>query len=304
MNKVGENGEGESVWVGWFQVKLFGEFASLLEKLDDEPAFREQLQNRVRHLRQAIETHAWDGSWYKRAFMDDGTPLGSNSNDECKIDSIVQSWAVIANGKTPNSDLAFHAAVQELFLRDEQLVLLFTPPFDKSTVNPGYIRGYLPGVRENGGQYTHAALWMVQAATLLGEGDLAMQMFDAINPIHHSDSRSKAEKYKVEPYVVAADVYSNPQHLGRGGWTWYTGSAAWMYRVAIEDILGMKIENNTVSFRPVVPNDWPDFSITIRRNTTTWRFRILLGKGGSVAESTNRFALVEDGKDHTIQVTV
>ena len=205
-------------------------------------------------LATALESQAWDGDWYRRGWFDDGTPLGSATNEECRIDSIAQSWAVISGAARPDRAAQAMAAVErELILPHDGLALLFTPPFDRSPLDPGYIKGYPPGVRENGGQYTHAALWSVMAFAGLGEGDKAAALFWMLNPINHARTRTDMHRYKVEPYVVAADVYAAPGHVGRGGWTWYTGSAGWMQRAGVESILGLRIEGDKLRLDPCIP---------------------------------------------------
>ncbi len=296
MNKVGEEGLGESVWVAWFQIVTLGEFAKLLNKLGDESTAR-IYEDTVAKLRSAVEENAWDGEWYRRAYFDDGSPLGSHECQECQIDSLAQSWAVIANGSTPRSRQAFQSAIDRLVKKDSGIILLFDPPFNESEANPGYIKGYLPGVRENGGQYTHASIWMIQAATLLGDGDLAMQLFDLLNPLNHTKTRQAVDLYKVEPYVLAADVYGNQQHCGRGGWTWYTGSASWMYRVAIESQLGIQISKDQLTIKPSVPSDWMEFRFTFRRGMTTWKVHAKR-KNGSELSST--ITLVDDASEHNV----
>jgi cyclic beta-1,2-glucan synthetase len=236
-----------------------------------------ELQSRATSLRMALEQEAWDGNWYRRAYFDDGQPLGSASNEECQIDSIAQTWAVMAQARPERTRVAIEAVWQRLVRQDQGLVLLFTPPFDKSPLDPGYIKGYLPGIRENGGQYTHPALWLIEALTLLGDGDRALQIFDLINPIHHAASAAGAERYQVEPYVIAADVYGVPPHTGRGGWTWYTGSAAWTYRAALEFILGFRQRGDEISFQPRVPAEWNEFEVTLRRHGKTQTFRVERG---------------------------
>jgi cyclic beta-1,2-glucan synthetase len=296
MNKVGDEGKGESVWVAWFQIVIFDEFSKMLRGLGDDSTagIYEEISGKLRH---AVEEHAWDGQWYRRAYFDDGSPLGSHECEECQIDSLAQTWAVIANGSTPRSQQAFESAVQRLVKKDSRIVLLFDPPFNESDTNPGYIKGYLPGVRENGGQYTHAAVWMIQAATLLGKGDLAMQLFDMLNPLHHTMKREGVERYKVEPYVLAADVYGNQQHCGRGGWTWYTGSASWMYRIAIESQLGIHITKDELTIKPSVPADWTDFRFTWRRGSTTWNVH---AKRRNKSDLPSSFKLIEDAGEHDI----
>ena len=231
MNGIGPAGRGESVWLGWFLHAALERFAPVAEDRGDErraTVWREHM----RALKTSLEQHGWDGRWYRRAYFDDGTPLGSVVNSECRIDSIAQSWGVISGAAEPAHATRAMAAVEaHLVQRDQGLILLFTPPFARATLDPGYIKGYPPGIRENGGQYTHAAIWSVIAWAALGEGDTAHELFSILNPIRHASANADVERYKVEPYVVAADVYAEPAHIGRGGWTWYTGSAGWMYRV-------------------------------------------------------------------------
>ncbi|MDZ4821002.1 MAG: glucoamylase family protein [Planctomycetota bacterium] len=265
MNKVGEKGQGESVWVGWFLLVLLKDFMPLMRQHNDTIKAR-QYQMAADALRSAIEEHAWDGEWYRRAYFDDGTPLGSISNDECRIDSLAQTWAVFAEGKPERVHSGMRAAMQQLVDPADKLVLLFTPPFDQGSLDPGYIKGYVPGIRENGGQYTHAAIWMIQALAQMGNNDEAMSLFDLINPILHATTATDVAKYQVEPYVVAADVYGAGQHVGRGGWTWYTGSAAWLYRAALEQLLGLQISNNVATLNPCVPASWEEFEVTITRD--------------------------------------
>ena len=264
MNRVGNEGEGESVWLAWFLDLTLKMFIPIAEARGDEgrvgrwSAWRKALEP-------AIAEHAWDGDWYRRAFFDDGTPLGSSSNEECRIDSIAQSWAVLS-GVAPmgRAAQAMKAVEQYLVRRGDGLVLLFTPPFDRTPLDPGYIKGYLPGVRENGGQYTHAAIWSVIAFAELGDGDKAADLFSILNPINHGSTRAGIHRYKVEPYVSVADVYAEPPHVGRGGWTWYTGSAGWMYRAGIEWILGFRLRGEALYLDPCIPRDWPGFEISFR----------------------------------------
>ena len=261
MNEVGTGGRGESVWLAWFLSAVQVRFAPLAE-IQKDPDFAAELRRRAKQLRAAAEA-AWDGAWYRRAYFDDGTPLGSAQNDACQIDSIAQSWAVLAGGNREHAAAAMGAVEKQLVEPDQKLVRLLWPPFDKTKLEPGYIKGYLPGVRENGGQYTHAALWVVQALAQMGSGDRAMEVFDILNPIHHGQTDAEAAQYRTEPYAVAADIYSLPPHTGRGGWTWYTGSAAWMYRVALEDLLGFKLRAEIIKIEPCIPSYWPEFSIML-----------------------------------------
>jgi cyclic beta-1,2-glucan synthetase len=219
------------------------------------PRYRKSRRQRMLEL-------AWDGDWYRRAYFDDGTPLGSVQNEECRLDSVTQSWAVISGAAQPGrAERAMNAVRAHLVRRDAQIVLLLTPPFDRMTHDPGYIKGYLPGVRENGGQYTHAAIWTVTALARLGMGDEAMELFHMINPINHMRTAEDTERYRAEPYAVAADVYAHPMHVGRGGWTWYTGSAGWMYQAAIQSLLGLRRNGATMSVNPCIPAVWPQYSL-------------------------------------------
>jgi cyclic beta-1,2-glucan synthetase len=266
-------------------------------------------------LKTALDDQAWDGQWYRRGWFDDGTPLGSAQNEECRIDSIAQSWAVISGAaQSDRASQAMAAAERELILPHDGLALLFTPPFDRTPLDPGYIKGYPPGVRENGGQYTHAALWSVIAFASLGEGDKAAALFWMLNPLNHARTRPDMHRYKVEPYVVAADVYAASGHVGRGGWTWYTGSAGWMQRAGIESILGLRIEGETLRLDPCIPRSWPRFEITLRRRTS--RFEIVVENpqgvtrgvanaeldGASIAERPLSIPLKDDGAVHRLQV--
>ena len=264
MNRVGEKGAGESVWLGWFLYSALIAFIPLAQARGET----ERAALWAAHaaaLQASLEREAWDGDWYRRAFFDDGEPLGSAANEECRIDSIAQSWATLSGAAAPERAMQSMAAVdRELIRRDDGLALLFQPPFDKSARDPGYIKAYPPGVRENGGQYTHAALWSVMAFAALGDGDKAVDLFSLINPINHARTRSDVLRYKVEPYVVAADVYATAPHVGRGGWTWYTGSAGWMQRAGVESILGLRIRGAFMHLDPCIPQAWPGFEMRVR----------------------------------------
>ena len=273
MNRVGHEGRGESVWLGWFLVTVLNMFAPMCERRG-EPALAARYRNEARWLNGMLEL-SWDGGWYRRAYFDDGTPLGSAQNDECRIDSLTQSWAVLSRAAEPRrASQAMDAVRVHLVRRDAQIVLLLAPPFDRTTLDPGYIKGYLPGIRENGGQYTHAAIWAVLALARLGLGDDAMELFHMLNPINHVRTPEGVERYRVEPYVVAADVYAHPMHVGRGGWTWYTGSAGWMYRTAIEGMLGLCPNGATFAISPCIPAMWPEYSIDWRTGRTLYRIRV------------------------------
>ncbi len=312
MNRVGAEGRGESVWVGWFLCATMSQFIPLCAKMDDNK-FASLLENRTNDLQQAIEQHGWDGEWYLRAFYDDGSPLGSSKNDECQIDSIVQSWSVLSGAaNAERAQQAMQAVNQQLVKDEDALILLFTPPFDQTEHDPGYIKGYPPGIRENGGQYTHAAIWTVWAFAQMGQGDRAMELFDMLNPITHSDSPDKGQRYRVEPYVIAADVYSVPPHAGRGGWTWYTGSSGWMYRLGLEAILGFHREGQTLHVNPSIPTHWSGFEFTYRYHTSIYYIKVerLAGDELKVRQLIlngqvlpgNSVPLVDDGREHHVTV--
>jgi cyclic beta-1,2-glucan synthetase len=274
MNRVGQAGEGESVWLGWLVHAALNAFVGFAETRSDAARVA-KWRAHMRALSAALESQGWDGDWYRRAWFDDGSALGSAANEECRIDSIAQSWAVISGAGRPKRAAQAMAAVErELILPQEGLALLFTPPFDRTPLDPGYIKGYPPGVRENGGQYTHAALWSVIAFAGLGEGDKAAALFSLLNPINHARTRIDMHRYKVEPYVVAADVYAAAGHVGRGGWTWYTGSAAWMQRAGVESILGLRVEGDTLVLDPCIPGSWPSFEIRLRRGGSRYEITV------------------------------
>jgi cyclic beta-1,2-glucan synthetase len=313
MNLVGAKGKGESVWLAFFLLHVMKEFREIARLHGDEPS-AERLTGAVADLAAAVEKEGWDGEWYRRAYFDDGTPLGSTANAECRIDSLPQSWAVISGSGDPARARTAMAAVdRELVDRDAQLIKLFDPPFDKTPLWPGYIKGYVPGVRENGGQYTHAAVWAVMAFAELGESRRAWELLSLINPIHHGSTAEGANLYRVEPYVVAADVYSRPPHRGRGGWTWYTGSAAWMYRLILESLLGLRIHLGKLHFSPRLHPDWEDASVSYRYRSTVYEITFLrAGTGDAVTEVTvndtvqedGAVTLEDDGERHTVRVTI
>ena len=273
MNKVGAEGRGESVWNGWFFLTVLRSFAAICTSRGDVSR-AEWCQERAEALRVALEATAWDGAWYRRAYFDDGTPLGSSQNDECQIDAIPQAWSVISGAADrERASKAMDAVYERLVREGDGLIALFDPPFDAGSLQPGYIKGYVPGIRENGGQYTHAATWVVWATALLGDGDRAMKLWNLLNPISHGTTKDQVARYKVEPYVVSADVYGAPPHTGRGGWTWYTGSAGWMYRVALEAILGFRRHGQFLLFQPCVPASWSDYEIIYRHGRATYEIR-------------------------------
>jgi cyclic beta-1,2-glucan synthetase len=312
MNRVGEGGRGESVWVAWFLADVLNRFAPICD-LRGDPERATRCLTTARRLGRVADEQAWDGSWYRRAYFDDGTPLGSSSNDECTIDALAQSWAVIAGvGERGRARTAMRSLEQHLVRADDGLILLLTPPFDTGGHDPGYIKGYVPGVRENGGQYTHGALWTVLAMARLGDGAGAVKLFGLLNPVNHARTPGEVERYRVEPYVVAADVYGAPQHLGRGGWTWYTGSAGWMYRVALEAILGLCLLGDRFRVDPTIPNDWPRFELSYRRGGTTYTIAVDNPEGVSRGVRrveldgsdlpTGEIPLLNDGRQHNIRV--
>ena len=312
MNRVGSGGKGESIWVAWFQIVCLTRFARLAE-LRQDAGTAQECRDRAEQLRHAIEAHGYDGNWYLRAYFDDGTPLGSSRNDECRIDSIVQSWAVISGvADKERAERAMNEVSRQLIERDRRLLLLFTPPFDQGPLQPGYIKGYLPGIRENGGQYTHAATWVVKALAALGRADDAYAAYSCLNPVLGTTSPDAVSRYRGEPYVVAADVYSMPPHVGRAGWTWYTGSSSWLYRVGIEDLLGLRREGNLLRIEPCVPAAWPSFEIRYRFGKTEYRITVTNGPRGSgrtvtadgIMLSDPIIHLVDDGGAHTIVIGV
>lgn len=273
MNRVGEEGKGESVWLGWLLVATLKMFIPLAQERD--PLRASQWQHHLTGLIAALEREAWDGDWYRRATFDNGSWLGSKECEECRIDSIAQSWAVLSGAADPQRAVQAMASLEQHLIRpDDGMALLFTPPFDKTPDDPGYIKGYPPGLRENGGQYSHAAMWVILAFAELGKGDKARDLFALLNPINHGDTPERIARYKVEPYVVAADVYSVAPHVGRGGWTWYTGSAGWMHRAGIEGILGIRREGQELVINPCIPASWPGFEATINLANTRYAIRV------------------------------
>lgn len=314
MNGVGIEGRGESVWLGWFLCATLTRFAKLCEARGNQTQAAAYRQ-RAAELSQALEACAWDGAWYLRAFYDDGTPLGSVANNDCRIDSIAQSWAVLSGASDPDRATQAMASVAERLVdRSDQLVLLLAPPFDQTPRDPGYIKGYPPGIRENGAQYTHAAVWAVWAFAELGQGDRAEALFRLLNPIYHSDTPEKAARYMVEPYVIAADVYSASPHVGRGGWTWYTGSSGWMYRAGLEAILGILRIGNVLQINPCIPKTWASYQVTYRTGATTFQISVENPSGvnrgvkqiqldGNVLNS-REIPLPDDGGQHQINVVL
>ena len=313
MNRVGHLGRGESTWLGFFIHGVLLDFARICDARQDE-ARASRYRNHARRLASQLEL-TWDGEWYRRGYYDDGTPLGSAQNDECRIDSLAQSWAVLS-GAVPLrfAERAMDAVRANLIARGPQIVLLFDPPFDKSTQDPGYIKGYAPGVRENGGQYTHAAIWVLMALAKLGSGDEAAEIFHMLNPINHARTPADADHYKIEPYVMAGDVYGRAPHAGRGGWSWYTGSASWMYRAGIESMLGLRRRGRTFSVDPCIPASWPEYTMTWRVNGSTYVITVVnpdkYSRGVLSASLDGKaidaaaIPLVDDGQTHEVRVVL
>jgi cellobiose phosphorylase len=314
MNRIGNQGRGESVWLAFFLYDVLTRFSALARQRGDT-VFAERCVAQSLHLQGNIERHAWDGQWYLRAFFDSGEPLGSQANQECQIDSLPQSWSVLSGAGDPaRSRQALQAVDERLVRRDTGLIQVLDPPFDQSPLNPGYIKGYIPGVRENGGQYTHGAIWTAMAFAHLGEGERAWELFTMLNPVHHGGTPEQIATYKVEPYVVAADVYAVAPHAGRGGWTWYTGSAGWMYRLLLETLLGVHLEGERLRLTPLLPKAWDTFAIHYRFRQTVYHITVTR-LGSDYSNSTRLFLdgeelpgatipLTDDQKEHAVEVKV
>jgi len=315
MNRVGREGRGESVWLAWFLHTTLRDFAPVAESRGDR-ARAAAWRGHADALKASVEAQAWDGDWYRRAYFDDGTPLGSSAGEECRIDSIAQSWGVISGAAAaPRAARAMAAVEEHLIRRDAGLMVLLAPPFDHTALDPGYIKGYPPGIRENGGQYTHAALWSVIAFAALGEGDKAHGLFSLLNPITHASDRASADRYRVEPYVVAGDVYAEAAHVGRGGWTWYTGSAGWMYRAGLEWLLGFRVRGDCLLIDPCIPRSWPRFEISFRYRSARYELAVENPHGrsrgvssvevdGALVGSDGPLRLTDDGAPHSIRVVL
>ena len=313
MNRVGKEGRGESAWLGFFLHAVLSDFAPLCAARG-EGARAGRYRAEATRLASALE-RTWDGEWFRRGYYDDGSPLGSAQRDECMIDSIAQSWAVLS-GAAPQklADRAMDSVRTHLVRRGAQVVVLLTPPFDRSAQEPGYIKGYPPGVRENGGQYTHAAAWIVMALAKLGSGDEAAELFHMLNPVNHTRTGPEVARYRGEPYVVAGDVCAHPEHAGRAGWTWYTGSAGWMYRAGLESILGLRRNGETFELDPCIPASWPGFEISWRFGKTRYEISVTNParrcRGIEVAEldgaavDPRAIALVDDGGRHEVRLVL
>ena len=312
MNRVGIKGTGESVWLGFFLCAVLAQFAEVARAKGDA-SFAERCEAERDVLRQNLEQHGWDGGWYRRAYFDDGSPLGSASNAECRIDSIAQSWSVLSGaGDARRSRMAMDAVDEHLVRRDRALIQLLDPPFDRSNLDPGYIKGYVPGVRENGGQYTHGAIWSAMAFAAIGDRERAWELTMMINPVNHARTPEDMSTYAVEPYVIAADVYALAPHTGRGGWSWYTGSAGWMYRLVLESLLGVTLQGDWLRFAPCLPLAWNGFSLRYRYRETYYNIAMRRIEVESetepgvtvdgVAQSGNAFHLTDDGQEHHVEV--
>ncbi|MEX1105354.1 MAG: glycosyl hydrolase family 65 protein, partial [Ilumatobacteraceae bacterium] len=315
MNRVGEHGRGESIWLGWFLHLTLSRFIPIAESRG-EHILAARWRTHVAQLATALETSGWDGDWYRRAYFDDGTPLGSATNEECRIDSIAQSWSVLSGAAQPERAARAMAAVDEYLVhRGDGLIRLFTPAFDHGVMDPGYIKGYVPGVRENGGQYTHGAIWSVIAFAMLGDGNRAGEMFSILNPINHASTRAGVYRYKVEPYVMAADVYAEPPHTGRGGWTWYTGAAGWMYQAGLESILGFRVRGTELIIDPCIPTTWPRYEIRFRYHTAAYEIAVenphAVSRGvvtievdGASLDPSGPIPLQNDGLTHRVRIVL
>jgi cyclic beta-1,2-glucan synthetase len=321
MNHVGREGRGESIWLAFFLYELLAGFLPACERRGDTSR-AERYRGHREKLRDALETAGWDGRWYRRAYDDDGLPWGSAENDECKIDVLAQAWAVISKeAPAERARQAMDAVERELVDARGKLIRLLTPPFDQTARDPGYIKGYVPGIRENGGQYTHGATWAIRAFAELGRRDRAARYLEMITPVAHASDRASTDVYKVEPYVVVADIYGSEPHVGRGGWTWYTGSAGWLYRVALESVLGVTLhEGRELRVKPCVPDEWPRFRVhyRLRDGKTSYEIEVVNpdgraesvrgvtidGASGAVEGGAARIPLSADGRSHRVSVTL
>jgi cyclic beta-1,2-glucan synthetase len=314
MNRVGYLGKGESIWLGWFLSRTLIDFAEICDLLGDAER-ADKYRVKTIEIHKALEKNGWDGEWYLRAYYDDGSRLGSAANNECRIDSIAQSWAIISQNADPDHALKGMESVYAQLVRpQDELILLFNPPFQRTARDPGYIKGYPRGIRENGGQYTHAALWAIWAFAQMGEGDLAAELFRLINPIYHGDTPEKMERYRVEPYVIAADVYSVEPYVGRGGWTWYSGSASWMYRLGMEMILGLQRRDGHLQINPSIPKAWDQYQINYRFGASLYHILVKNQQNGKAAKKhvtmdgnvlrDGSIPLEDDGRTHEVVVMV
>jgi len=312
MNRVGAGGRGESVWLAWFSIATMDSFASLCEQRGEGDHAR-SWRERCRELAGVVEREGWDGAWYRRAYDDDGKPWGSSASEECRIDSIAQSWSVLSKAGLPErSAQALRSAESKLLREDQKLLRLLWPPFDRTVRDPGYIKAYPPGIRENGGQYTHAGVWLAWAFAESGDWERSARIAQLLNPIEHSRNKDDILRYRLEPYVLTADIASVEPHVGRGGWSWYTGSAAWFWRLGVEVILGLRRTGDGLRIDPRIPADWPRFHATVRTTGGALEIEVLnpTGSGHGVAEllvdgepiEGETVPLPKDGKTHEVSV--
>ena len=314
MNNIGIKGKGESIWLSWFMADILRKMKPLCTYMNEEKKGLEFIETRE-EIMQNIEKNGWDGNWYKRAYFDDGTPLGSMMNQECKIDSISQSWSVISGSENKSrQETAMNSLYNYLVNKEMGIIKLLTPPFNESDIDPGYIKGYVPGIRENGGQYTHAAAWAVIAYTIMGKGEKAYELLDMINPVKHAENYMEYSRYKVEPYITAADIYAVYPNEGRGGWTWYTGSAGWVYRAGVEYILGFRKEGEMLVLDPCIPGKWERFNYSYIYMESIYKITVINpeGRNSGIKKilvdgktiSDNRINLVNDGETHTVEAEI
>lgn len=313
MNLVGAGGKGESVWLGLFLVDILSQFREIA-KIHHDPSFAEYCKDNTERLRKSLKRHGWDGGWFRRAYFDSGQPLGSSVNTECKIDSIAQSWAVLSGVASDEQGVIAMEAVREhLVLQDDWLIALFAPPFDIAPVDPGYIKGYPPGIRENGGQYTHAAVWVLMAYAMQNNPQQVWSLLPFLSPIHHSKTPGDVRRYKAEPYVIASDIYTAPPHTGRGGWTWYSGAAAWMYTLILESLIGLQLSGDIIWFEPCIPVTWESYQIDYRYQSTTYHIVVensVMGCGvksvlvDGINQADKSVHLMDDQKEHDVIVVL
>ena len=304
LHLVGVGGKGESVWVAFFILDLVPKMVEIIRmRPQPDEEFAVFLENEATQLRQALQENAWDGDWFLRAYFDNGDPMGSRNNSECQIDLITQAWSILTDvADDEQKKSIFRASETRLVNSEHEIIQLLAPPFKHSKNHPGYIMDYPKGVRENGGQYTHGAMWYIMALLKEGRHDQAYFYYSIINPIHRTTTLADVLKYKVEPYCIAADIYSNRQHPGRGGWTWYTGSASWAYKTAIENILGLRKRGDNITLAPHIPSSWNEFSIDYRFGKSVYHIHVTRNSGSN--DSNNTFALVDDGSEHTIKINI
>jgi cellobiose phosphorylase len=300
MSRVGVEGRGESVWVAFFLADLLPKMEQLTQLMPDaDLSYCEELATFRHKLVDAVQRTAWDGAWFLRAYYDNGDPMGSRNNIECQIDLISQAWSILTDVATPaQKESVMRETDNRLVNREHEIIQLLTPPFRNSQPSPGYIMNYPVGVRENGGQYTHGAMWYIMAQLKEGRNDMAYFLYSLINPIHRTQTLADVLKYKVEPYCIAADIYSNPQHPGRGGWTWYTGSASWAYKTGIENILGLHKQGDTLTIDPRVPTEWGSYTVRYKYGSSL--YIIKYDRTGNTSQQGRTITLVDDGQEHEV----